>query len=90
LIQPPNGSVCGTPSRISSARLDALPPSARRVAPCEVGLADRASERRKSWKPGTSRRISSSRPDAEPVSRSRPIRTLLYALSPAARGRPRR
>ena len=64
-IQPPNGSVCGTPSSISSARLEALPPSARRVAPWLVGLAVRASERRNCWKPGTSRSTSSSRSDAE-------------------------
>jgi hypothetical protein len=31
-------------------RLDALPPSARRVAPCAEGLADRLSERRNCWK----------------------------------------
>ena len=29
LIQPPNGSLSGTPSRRSSTRLEALPPSAR-------------------------------------------------------------
>ena len=57
----------GTPSSSSSARLEALPPSARKVAPWLVGLAERASERRNCWKPAMSRRMSSSRPDAECV-----------------------
>ena len=68
-------TICSKLSSSSSSRLEALPPSARRVAPWLVGLAERASERRKSWKPGTSRSTSSSRFDGALASRSRGIET---------------
>jgi hypothetical protein len=75
VTQPPNGSICGTPSSTTRARDEALPPSPRKVAPWLVGCAERASERRNWLKPATSRSTSSSRPLAVEVSRSRSIVT---------------
>ena len=54
----------GTPSSSTSARLDALPPNARRVAPWFEGLEERLSERRNCEKPATELSTSSIRPDA--------------------------
>ena len=59
-----NGSLIGTPSRRTCARLEALPPSERSVTPWAEGLEERLSERRNCWKPATDESTSSIRPDA--------------------------
>ena len=61
ITQPPNGSFCGTPSSVTSARLAPEPAMPRSDTPCVVGLAPRLEVRRKSEKPGTEASASSSR-----------------------------
>ena len=69
--EPNIGSASGTPSSSTSVRLAAFPPSARSVAPCAEGLAERLSERRNCWKPAASASTSSMRPDGARVISSR-------------------
>ena len=89
LIQPPNGSAWGTPSRMSSARLEALPPRPRSVIDWLVALAERESERRKPCRPATSRSTSSSRPLADWRMRARSIVAMSWAAAALGGGRPR-
>ena len=56
-----------------SARLVALPPSARNVAPCAEALAERLSDRRNCWNPATADSASSIRPEGTATSWSRSI-----------------
>ena len=74
-IQPPKGSLRGTPSSRTSTRPAPLPPTPRRLAPCVVGFATPLLVRRKRVNPGTWRRTSSRRTAAEdrtaPASRTR-------------------
>ncbi|QYU71256.1 hypothetical protein J4558_08505 [Leptolyngbya sp. 15MV] len=61
---------------MTSARLLALPPSARRVTPCALGLAERLSERRNCWNPATAPSTSSIRPVGAVTIASRSITTV--------------
>ena len=56
---PPKGSLSGMPSSSTRARLAPLAPTPRKDTPWDVGLATRLPDRRKSWKPGTWRSLSS-------------------------------
>ncbi len=57
--QPPNGSLNGTPSTMTSVRLTPLGPMPRSDTPCAVGCDDKLLVRRKRLKVGTCRSRSS-------------------------------
>ena len=59
-IQPPNGSLNGTPSTRSTERLAPFGPTFPRLTPCVVGWAAMLSVLRKRRNPGVSRRMLSS------------------------------
>ena len=88
ITQPPNGSFCGTPSRVTSARLAPEPAMPRSETPWVVGLAPRLEVRRNSEKPGAGQRVVQPLADLRaPTDRSARSRT---PASPAARRQPRR
>src|SRR3989442_11755888 len=84
MIQPPNGSFCGAPSRVTRARPAPDGAMARREMPWVVGLAARLEVRRKRPAPGTAVSTSSSRSCVARTWGS--IRTTEKAASPGAGG----
>ena len=87
LIQPPNGSVRGTPSSSTSVRELALPPSPLSVSPWLVGEAERLSERRNCCTPPSRRTVFST--DGAAARSTSSSTTLANAASPAGDGRSR-
>ena len=75
----------GTPSRRTSVRLAAFPPKARKFATWAEGFVDRLSERRNAEKPATSRRTSSTRPEASVRRRSASMTVSPYTGVPGGR-----
>src|ERR1700712_4955389 len=85
ITQPPNGSFCGTPSSVTSARPAPDGAMARSDTPCVVGLADSDESRRDSDSPGTcSSAVSSS--VAPRISAARNVATENAALPTGSGG----